>query len=206
MQDDIECRHIDHRQLQQHRSSTAPRPASDDCSSTRLQSSDTRIPGQRVEQLGKGQYTGTPPSASKRDPAQSPRPGLRSTARRCQPTQDVLPHAVRENTFIRRARRASHAACLLPVRCERQAGGRPSVTRLIHRMWISGSGIGRPRNGGARTMSRSARVRAHRVLHELADIVEDAPSVRTAWTMVAKLSSSSTMSAASRATSVPCRP
>ena len=34
--------------------------------------------------------------------------------------------------------------------------GSPSVTRLIHRMWIGSSGIGRPRNGARKMVQISA--------------------------------------------------
>ena len=62
-----------------------------------------------------------------------------------------------------RARRCFPAAgaaggCMMPRSAGSAASaspGRPSVTRLIHRMWIGSSGIGRPRNGARKIVQIS---------------------------------------------------
>jgi hypothetical protein len=68
--------------------------------------------------------------------------------------------------------------------------GRPSVTRLIHRMWIGKSGIGRPKKGASKMAQISPELPVIDVFDELADVVEySATLALTDLTMVAKLSS-----------------
>ncbi len=84
--------------------------------------------------------------------------------------------------------------------------GRPSVTRLIQRMWIGSSGIGRPRNGARKIVQISPELLVIMYLMNLRMLSKMRRPSRTASTMVAKLSSRSTRLDASRATSVPPLP
>ena len=54
--------------------------------------------------------------------------------------------------------------------------GRPSVTRLIHRIWIGSSGIGSPSSGARKHRPDLAGVAGQHVADELADVVVDAPA------------------------------
>jgi hypothetical protein len=130
----------------------------------------------------------------------------RHTAPISRPTHSMCCHRPWANT-LSSGRRGGR--CITPRSAGSAASaspGRPSVTRLTHRMWIGSSGIGRPSSGARKQHPDLARVAGQRVADELADVVEDAPAFAHRPTMVAKLSSSSTRLAASRATSVPPRP
>ncbi len=88
----------------------------------------------------------------------------------------------------------------------RASAGKESVTRLTHNSWIARSGAGARSRNAAKTTSISP------ILHERRKctvrrmfLYIPLPSL-TAETMVEKLSSVSTMSAADLATSVPPRP
>ena len=73
-------------------------------------------------------------------------------------------------------------------------------------MWIGSSGIGRPRKGARKIVQISPELLVIVYLTNLRMLSKMRRPSRTAVTMVAKLSSSSIMCAASRATSVPPLP
>jgi hypothetical protein len=160
--------------------------------------------GQRVAELRQaqhGEHHALPVGAAVAD-----RPGLQQQAHRTHgqaDPDDVLPHAVGEDAL----RGARGGRCMM-LRSARSAGqrqpGRPSVTRLIQRMWIGSSGIGRPRKGARKMVQISPELLVIVYLMNLRMLSKMRRPSRTACTMVAKLSSSSTMCAASRRRR--CRP
>ena len=84
--------------------------------------------------------------------------------------------------------------------------GTESVTRLTHSSWIARSGDGRPIRKPAKTVRISPMLHDSRKCTVLRMFAYTPRPSRTAATMVVKLSSASTMSAAPLATSVPPRP
>ena len=84
--------------------------------------------------------------------------------------------------------------------------GKPSVTRLIQRIWIGRSGIGKPKNGAKNSVHISPELLVMVYFINLRILSNTRRPSRIAATIVAKLSSIKTISEASRATSVPFFP
>ena len=84
--------------------------------------------------------------------------------------------------------------------------GRPSVTRLSQRICSGSSGIGVPASGPRTMTATSARLPLRMLRMNLRMLSKTTRPSRTAPTIVAKLSSCSTMSPASLVTSVPVMP
>ncbi len=93
-----------------------------------------------------------------------------------------------------------------PGSAVRASPGTPSVTRLIQRMWIGSSGIGRPRNGAKKIVTISPALLLIVYLMNLRMLSKIRRPSRTAFTIVAKSSSRRIMSDASLETSVPVMP
>ena len=84
--------------------------------------------------------------------------------------------------------------------------GKASVTRLSHKSWIGVSGLGRPKSIDKNTIRTSAMLQDRRKDTNFLILAKITLPSSTAFTIVAKLSSTRIISAVSLATSVPVIP
>ena len=89
---------------------------------------------------------------------------------------------------------------------DNEMAGKPSETKLIHKIWMGSSATGKPIIGPTSNVSNSPELVVIRYLMNLRMLSYTLRPSRTAFTMVEKLSSSKIMWAASLETSVPVMP